>query len=107
MVSMVPERRFSDLHAISEQEAALELARRDTAVQELALAFVLLLAAHEQLIVFCDDLELGFLEPGHRDGDEEPFGAVGIHGSLDIVGRVAVRGLRESVDPFFKGFKAQ
>ena len=81
------------LHAIGEQEAALELPRGDAAMQILALLVVLLAPADDELVLFHGDVELVAGEARHGQGDAQPLGQpIGAGQALDIVGRVSVGG---------------
>src|SRR6185369_6412637 len=73
--------------AFGEHERALELPRGDAAMQVDALAIVVLLAAHHQLVVLDLDREVSHGETGHRQRDAQRV----LAGLLDIVGRIAVR----------------
>ena len=81
-----------DLHALGEQEAALELPRGDAAVQKLARLVLLLPAADRQLVLLDRHLDLVLREAGHRQVMRSFSGSAPDGGdSLDIVGRIAVR----------------
>ena len=83
-----------DLDPLGQHEGALELARRDAAVQEVAaLAVVLVAPANHQLVVLLRDLQVVHAEARDGERDAEP----GFAGLLDVVGRVAVGVLG---DPF-------
>ena len=83
------------LDALGQDEAALELARRDAAVEIGAVRVVRLLAVDHQLVVLDADLESGGGEAGHRQGDAQ----AAVVDLLDVVGRIAVgRGLRHALD---------
>jgi hypothetical protein len=59
----VPQRRLMDLNAVSEEEAALELPRGDSAMQELTRPLVPLPAAHEKLVVLGEHLDIVSVKP--------------------------------------------
>ena len=79
--------RARDLNAVSEHEAALELARGDAAMQEDPTFGILgLAAADHELVVLERDREVVLGEPGQRQGDA----VGGVAALLDVVGRIAV-----------------
>src|SRR5262249_48693061 len=93
MEEPVIEPRAAHLDAFGQHEGALELARRDAAVQIHALRIVGLLAADDELVVFDRDAEVTHGEAGDRQRDAQRVLAE----LLDIIGRVSVA--RNLADP--------
>ena len=71
MQQAVVEPGAAHLDALGEHERALELARRDAAMQIDALRVVGLLAADHQLVVLDRDRQIGHREAGHGEGDAQ------------------------------------
>src|SRR3954467_238380 len=85
-------------HSVREHEGALELTRRDAAVEILPGLFLLLPAADEELVFLDRDIELITGEPGDRQRDAQAFRPAVLTGDpLDIVRRVSVRGLCDTI----------
>src|SRR3546814_10635335 len=87
-------RGAGDLDPLGQHEAALELTGSDAAVQIDPALIVGLLAADHQLAVLDLDREVCLREAGHREGDAQPVLAA----LLDVVGRIALGGLGNTVD---------
>jgi hypothetical protein len=78
----------SDLDTLGHHEGALELARRDAAVDEgPTLAVIGLATADDQLVVLLRDLQLVHGEPGDGKRDAQ----AGTADLLDVVRRIPVR----------------
>ena len=87
------------IKAIGEHEGTLELARRDAAVEILPGLLFLLAAADDELAFLDRHIELIAREAGHRERDAQAFRKAVLAGDpLDVVGRVAVRGLGDAVE---------
>src|SRR5580700_3690990 len=87
------------LHAVRQHEGALELARGDAAVDVLAAFVVLLPAADDELALLYADIELVAGETCDRKCNAQPFRTVPVpRNPLDIVGRIALRGLADAVE---------
>jgi len=87
------------LHAFRQHEGALELARRDAAVEIVAGLVVLLPAADDQLVLLDSHVELIAGETRNRQRDPQTFRlAVLACDPLDVVGRIAVGGLGDAVE---------
>src|ERR1043166_8490976 len=87
------------LHPFREHEGALELARRDAAVEILSFLLVLLAPANDELTFLQRDVELIARETGDRQRDPQAFGLPVLAGDpFDVVGRVAVRSLGDAVE---------
>ena len=67
--------RPQHLHAVRQHEGALELARRDAAVEILPGLLVLLPTADDELAFLDGDVELVAGEPRNRQRDAQPFRA--------------------------------
>src|SRR5258707_136168 len=81
------------LDPLGEHERALELARRDAAMEIDALAVIGLLAADDELVVLDRDRQIGHREAGDRERDAQLVFAE----LLDVVGWIPVTG--DLVDP--------
>ena len=91
--------RTQHLHAVREHEGALELARRDAAVEILPGLVVLLPAADDELALLDRHIELITGETGDRERDPQAFGLTVLAGDpFDVVGRIAVRRLGDAVE---------
>src|SRR5262245_14439083 len=91
--------RPQHLHSVREHEGALELARRDAAVEVLPGLVVLLPAANDELAFLDRDVELVAVEARDRQRDAQPFRLAVLAGNpLDIVGRIPVRRLRDPIE---------
>ena len=66
--------RAQHLHSVREHEGALELARRDAAVEILPGLVVLLPSANDELALLDRDVELIAREAGDRQRDAQAFG---------------------------------
>src|SRR5690606_28121998 len=100
--------RARHAHAFGKHEAALELARGDAAVQKVALGLVGLAAAHEELVLLGGDVEVAFGEP--RDGKcyaQLLRFALGAAQSFDVVGRIGIAGLRQTLQRLFHGIESK
>src|SRR5580700_747372 len=87
------------LHAVRQHEGALELARGDAAVDVLPAFVVLLPAADDELALLYADIELVAGETCDRKCNAQPFRTVPVpRNPLDIVGRIALRGLADAVE---------
>src|SRR3954463_10007906 len=85
--------RAHDLHAVGEEEGALELARRDPAMHEDARLVVDLTAADDKLVLLDGDVELVARKAGDGESDAKPLRRpLWRADPLDVVGRVAVIG---------------
>src|SRR5215470_641026 len=92
------------LDALGEHEGTLELARGDAAMQIDALALLLLLAAHDELVVLDDETKILQREAGDGQGQTQRL----LAGLLHVVGRVAVGlGLRDAIEHAFEMVEAQ
>ena len=79
------------LHSVRQHEGALELARRDAAVEILPGLVVLLPPADEELVLLDRHVELVAGEARDRQGDAQALWPAVLAGDpLDIVGRIAV-----------------
>src|SRR5262249_41184941 len=88
-----------DLHSVREHESALELARRDAAVEVLPGLVVLLAPTDEELVLLDRHVELVAIEARHRERDSQPLRpAVSTRNPLDIVGRVSVGRLGDPIE---------
>src|SRR6266704_2813408 len=95
MEEPVIERGARHFDAFRQHEGALELPRRDAAMEIDAILVVDLLAAHDELVVLDLHGEVAHREAGNRQGDAELV----LARLLDIVGRVAVsRNLADAVE---------
>src|SRR5438477_7045746 len=74
------------LDAFGQHESALELACGNAAMQVNALALVLLLATHDELVVLQKDVEIIERESRHRQRQAQRL----LAGLLDIVRRIAI-----------------
>jgi hypothetical protein len=63
--AMVQVRR-ANFNAVCENERALKLARRNATMQELPAFIVILLSAHNQLVILHHHVQLLALEPSYR-----------------------------------------
>src|SRR5262249_48245445 len=87
------------LHAVREDEGALELPRGDAAVQVLPALVVLLASADDELAFLDAHVELVAGEAGHRESDAKTLGELGIATEpLDVVGRITVGTLGDAVE---------
>src|SRR5215510_4821063 len=88
-----------NLHSVREHEGALELARRDAAVEILTSLVVLLPPANDKLAFLQRHVELIAREPGNRQRDAQALRLAVLPGDpFDVVGRVAVRSLGNAVE---------
>ena len=86
------------LHSVREHEGALELARRDAAVEIMPALVVLLLSANDQLAFLQRHIELVAGETGDRQRNAQALRLAILAGDpLDVVGRIAVRTLGDAV----------
>ena len=69
-------------------------------MQELASGLILLLAAHQDLAIFGQNFEFAGLKSGNRYRNQEPFGSVLSNAALDLVGRIAIGRLCNTVGTF-------
>src|SRR5947209_5121457 len=91
--------RAQHLHSVREHEGALELARRDAAVEILAALVLLLPPANDKLAFLQRHVELIARETGNRQRDAQALRLAIIPGDpFDVVGRVAVRSLGNAVE---------
>lgn len=86
------------LHAIDEQEAFLELPRRNAAMEIDAAFVVRLPTTDDELVFFQGHIELIAGEPGHRQSDAQKFWlCVRARHAFNIIGRITVGcGLRDA-----------
>src|SRR5262245_29610824 len=87
------------LHSVREHEGALELARRDAAVEILTCLVVLLPPANDQLVFLQRHVELIARETSNRQRDAQAFRLPVVAGDpFDVVGRISVRALGHAVE---------
>src|SRR5215831_11647577 len=91
--------RTQNLHSVGEHEGALELARRNAAMEILAGLVVLLAPANDKLAFLQRHVELIARETGNRQRDAQALRLAVLPGDpFDVVGRVAVRSLGNAVE---------
>src|SRR5690349_11477750 len=91
--------RTQHLHAFREHEGALEVARRNAAMDVLPGLIVLLTAPDHELVFLNGYIELVTGKSRHRQRDPQPLGlAVRPFTPLDIVGRVTVGAFDDAVE---------
>src|SRR6478609_404173 len=91
--------RAQHLHPLRQHEGALEVARRDAAMDVLPGLVVLLPAPDHELVFLNGYIELVTGKSRHRQRDEQPFGLpVGTVTPLDIVGRIAVGAFDDAIE---------
>src|SRR5471032_557990 len=91
--------RTQHLHPLRQHEGALEVARRDAAVDVLPGLVVLLAAADDELVFLNGYIELVAGEAGYRQRDPQPFRlAVVTVAALDVVGRITVGAFDDAIE---------
>ena len=91
--------RAQHFHSVREHEGALELARRDAAVEILPGLVVLLTSANDELAFLDRDVELIAGEAGDRQRDAQALGLSVLAGNpLDVVRRIAVCALGNAIE---------
>ena len=91
--------RAQHLHPFRQHEGALEVPRRDAAMDVLP-GFVVVLTAPDHELVFLNGyIELIAGKSRHRQRDTQPFGlAIGAVAPLDVVGRLAVGAFDDPIE---------
>src|SRR3954470_6557905 len=91
--------RAQHLHPLGQHKGALEVARGDAAMDVLSGLVILLPAPNHELIFLNRYIELVAGKTRHRKRDAQPFGlAVGAVAALDIVGRITVGTLYDTIE---------
>src|SRR5262245_47379986 len=91
--------RAQHLHSIRQDEGALELACGDAAMEILVLLLLLLPPANDELALLDRHVELIAGKPRDGERNSQALGLAVLAGNpLDIVGRIAVRGLGDAVE---------
>src|SRR5436305_3239342 len=91
--------RAQYFHPVGQHESTLELARGDAAIEIVVLLLVLLAPTDDQLALLDCHVELIAGEARDRQCDPQALGlAVLADNPFDIVGRIAVRGLGDTIE---------
>src|SRR5262249_39111438 len=91
--------RAQHLDTVRQHESALELTRRDPAVEVLPGLLVALTTADRELVFLDGDVELVAGEARNRQRDAQPLWPAVFSGDpLDIIGRITVGGLGDPVE---------
>jgi hypothetical protein len=100
--------RAQHLHPLGQHEGALEVARRDAAMDVLPGLVVLLATPDHKLVFLNGDIELVAGKTRHRQRDTQPFGlAVVTVTPLDIVGRITVGAFNDAIKRTLDFVKSQ
>src|SRR6516225_950460 len=100
--------RTQHLHPLCQHKGALEVARRNAAMDVLPSLLLLLTAPDHELVFLNGYIELIAGKSRHRQRDAQPLGlAVGTVAPLDIVGRVTVGPFHDSIEHTLNFVEAQ